>query len=194
MICLASRSPRRAQLLSQIGVEYWISAADIDETPAPQELPYDYVKRMALEKAQALVSSTEDVVLGADTCVVIDQDILGKPADDADAVAMLQRLSGRSHQVMSGVALAQQGEENTVRSEVLVVSTQVSFATLSDEQIRAYVATQEPADKAGAYGIQGLGAVLVESLQGSHSNVVGLPLHETAQLLQRWHVDIWQCK
>lgn len=194
MICLASRSPRRAQLLSQIGVEYWISAADIDETPAPQEPPYDYVKRMAFEKALALVSSTEDVVLGADTCVVIDQDILGKPADDADAVAMLQRLSGRSHQVMSGVALAQQGANGKVHSEVLVVSTQVSFAALSDEQIRAYVATQEPADKAGAYGIQGLGAVLVESLQGSHSNVVGLPLHETAQLLQRWHVDIWQCK
>ncbi|ASP38733.1 hypothetical protein CHH28_08585 [Bacterioplanes sanyensis] len=191
MMCLASRSPRRAQLLRQIGVPFWVSAADIDETPRANESPAVYVERMAREKAQALLASTNEVVLGADTSVIIDGQILGKPVDEQHAMDMLKLLSGRSHQVISAVALAQRGPDGD-RCETVVVMTDVQFAALSDAQIRNYIATGEPNDKAGAYGIQGLGAVLVESIQGSHSNVVGLPLYETAQLLERWQVPLWQ--
>ncbi len=191
MICLASRSPRRAQLMTQIGVPHYVQAADIDETPLLNESAQAYVERLAQQKAQAVARSCADVVLGADTSVIIDGDILGKPADEQDAVAMLQRLSGRWHQVVSGVALAQQTADG-LRSEALSVVTEVQFVELNQKQIATYIATGEPADKAGAYGIQGLGAVLVACLQGCYSNVVGLPLQQTAALLSRWQIPVWQ--
>ncbi|GGY58159.1 Maf-like protein [Bacterioplanes sanyensis] len=191
MICLASRSPRRAQLLTQIGVPHYVHAADIDETPLLNEPAQAYVERMAQEKAQAIALQCADVVLGADTSVIIDGDILGKPADEQDAAAMLQRLSGRWHQVVSGVALAQQTADG-LRCEALSVITEVQFVELNQQQIAAYIATGEPADKAGAYGIQGFGAVMVASLQGCYSNVVGLPLQQTAALLSRWQIPVWQ--
>lgn len=178
-LILASRSPRRAELLSQMGLTYTVSAADIDETPREQEFPADYVMRMAREKAAALALPESSAVLAADTSVVIDNAILGKPADDGEAAVMLQRLSGRSHQVMSAVALRYRGEE----SHCCVV-TEVQFASLDDDEIAAYVAAGEGRDKAGSYAIQGQAAAFVEAIRGSYSGVVGLPLYETITLLR----------
>ena len=185
---LASASPRRRELLTQIGVHFSIQPADIDETPYANEHPADYVERMAREKALAVALTIgEDFVLGADTTVVCDGEILAKPADAAEATAMLSSLSGQAHQVLTAVALAQAGQ---VRSQV--VSTRVRFRDLSADEIAAYVATGEPMDKAGAYGIQGLGAILVADIQGSYSNVVGLPLTETATMLREAGIAVWQ--
>ncbi|QQD20063.1 septum formation inhibitor Maf [Spongiibacter nanhainus] len=178
-LILGSRSPRRAELLSQVGLSYSVRAADIDETPRDQEFPADYVMRMAREKAAALTAPESSAVLTADTSVVIDNAILGKPADDADAAAMLRRLSGRCHQVMSAVALRYRG----VESHSCVV-TEVQFASLEENEIAAYVAAGEGRDKAGSYAIQGQAAAFVEAIRGSYSGVVGLPLHETITLLR----------
>lgn len=182
-LILASASPRRAELLAQIGVRFTVAVSDIDETPLAGEAPADYVSRMARGKAGAVAAGADagQVVLAADTTVVIDGDVLGKPRDHLDGLAMLARLSGRTHEVMTAVCL-QCGDE---QSEALV-TTRVTFITLDRELCEAYLATGEPADKAGAYGIQGLGAVLVESIDGSYSNVVGLPLAETWRLLTEW--------
>ncbi|MBN7795333.1 Maf family protein [Parahaliea mediterranea] len=184
-LILASASPRRRELLRQIGVSFDVRAADIDETPQPGESPADYVCRMAREKAAAVASgaSGECAVLAADTTVVIDGDVLGKPRDALDGLAMLARLSGRTHEVMTAICLCR-GEES---SERLVV-TRVTFATLDRDLCEAYLATGEPWDKAGAYGIQGLGAVLVDAIEGSYSNVVGLPLAETWRLLSEHRI------
>ena len=185
---LASASPRRRELLTQIGVHFSVTPADIDETPFRGEEPAAYVERMAREKAHAIaITSGDEAVLGADTTVVCQGEILVKPADAVEAIAMLTSLSGRSHQVMTAVALAQGG---SIRSQV--VTTQVSFRALSAQEIQDYVATGEPMDKAGAYGIQGLGAILVADIQGSYSNVVGLPLTETAAMLREAGVAVWQ--
>jgi len=184
-LILASASPRRRDLLLQLGVSSTVQPADIDETPAAGECPEDYVGRMAREKA-AVVAATapgDAVVLAADTTVVIDDDVLGKPRDQLDGLAMLARLSGRTHRVMTAVCLragARSGEE--------LVVTQVTFSRLDRALCEAYLATDEPWDKAGAYGIQGLGGALVESIQGSYSNVVGLPLAQTWRLLARFNV------
>ncbi|GAB3286494.1 Maf family protein [Parahaliea aestuarii] len=180
-LVLASASPRRRELLAQIGVDCQVSPADIDETPQAGESPQDYVCRMAREKAAAVAAAqaADVAVLAADTTVVIDDDVLGKPGDRFDALAMLARLSGRTHQVMSAVCLCR-GQ----RREEIVVTTEVTFASLDRELCEAYLATDEPWDKAGAYGIQGLGAVLVDAINGSYSNVVGLPLAETWRLLR----------
>ena len=183
-LILASASPRRTELLEQIGVQFTVQPAAIDETVRPDEPPLDYVCRMAAEKAragfihasaaasQSSGDSASDsgearfIVLGADTAVVVDSQILGKPANAGDAGRMLRLLSGRSHTVISAVA-----------------ATDVVFRGLTDAEIAAYCATGEPADKAGAYAIQGLGALFVKELRGSYSGVVGLPLLETAELL-----------
>ena len=187
MMILASASPRRRELLQQIGVQFRCEAADIDETPIAGEDPQQYVERMALEKARVLAQRyPDDSVLGSDTSVVLAGRILGKPVDDEDARAMLSSLSGREHQVMTAVALV--GAE---AERVLTVITRVRFCALTEQQINDYVATGEPADKAGAYGIQGLGAVLVAGIEGSYSNVVGLPLTETAALLAQAGISIW---
>jgi septum formation protein len=191
-IYLASGSPRRRELLKQIGVPFLPLAAAIDETPLPAETPVDYVTRLALSKAQAGHASlgagaTPALVMGADTTVVVDGHILGKPADRTEALAMLAALSGREHQVLTAVALF-----DGTRSEVISVGAQVRFRPIGATEAEAYWASGEPRDKAGGYAIQGLGAVFVEHLQGSYYAVVGLPLCETAALLGRFGVPCWQ--
>ncbi|MBY6019117.1 Maf family protein [Ferrimonas balearica] len=178
---LASSSPRRQQLLSQLGFDFEILTPDIDETPLPNEAPEKLVERLAREKAEAglALAKAPRPVLGSDTIVVLDGRILGKPRDRADALATLASLSGRRHQVMTAIALAL--PEGT-RSQV--ITTQVEFCELSEAQIAAYWDSGEPADKAGSYGIQGLGGNFVRAIHGSYSAVVGLPLVETRELIQ----------
>lgn len=191
MLYLASGSPRRRELLEQIGVPFTTLPTVIDETPLSNEPAVDYVRRLACAKAQvglaSLAAPGAAVVLGADTSVVLGGRILGKPQDRADALAMLTALSGHTHEVLTAVALA-----NSQRCEVRVVSSQVSFRTLSAAEIEAYWASGEPQDKAGSYAIQGLGAVFVRDLHGSFSAVVGLPLCETAALLADFGIPCWQ--
>ena len=160
---------------------------DVDETPQPGEDAAVFVRRVALDKATtAWREGASGLVLGADTAVVADGEIFGKPRSDADARAILRRLSGRSHEVLTGVAAVLAGER-----EALLSVSRVSFRPLADEEIARYVATGEPADKAGAYAIQGLAAVFVERLEGSYSGVMGLPLYETATLLTRFGFDLF---
>lgn len=178
---LASQSPRRAELLSQIGVSFSIVQASIDETPLEDESASSYVARMATEKSVAGYTSTnEGVVLGSDTTVVLDGHILGKPETREDAMAMLSNLSGQTHQVMTAVCLTNK-EQQLLTTSI----TDVRFRELTAREIRAYCDTDEPMDKAGAYGIQGKGAIFVEHISGSYSGVVGLPLTETYLLLQQ---------
>jgi septum formation protein len=188
---LASASPRRRELLAQIAVPCVTQIASIDENPLPDEPPAAYVERLAREKARAgllaLGEPADAVVLGADTAVVLDGRILGKPADFAESRAMLRALSGRSHEVLTAVALVGGGRE-----VARVVSSEVSFRPISDAEIEAYWASGEPCDKAGSYGIQGLAAVFVNQLRGSYSAVVGLPLCETAELLGEFGIACWQ--
>ena len=182
-IYLASASPRRRELLEQIGVRYELIVAPVDETRRGDEPPGSYVSRMALAKARAGFERRKDAlpVLGADTVVAVDDAVLGKPRDRNDALAMLRRLSGRTHHVYTAVALVDVGRE----ASRLNVSA-VSFRTLSDDECARYWASGEPADKAGAYAIQGRGAVFVSRLEGSYSGVMGLPLYETAELLREF--------
>lgn len=184
-IYLASNSPRRRELLAQIGVRFRVLALSLDERLLPGEGVEGYVRRVALDKARAgrdLVSGRSGVeslpVLAADTVVVVRDRVLGKPCNENDALAMLRLLSGRSHRVLSAVALVDT-EETIALSE-----SEVRFRGISDAEARAYWATGEPADKAGGYAIQGLGALFVEHLRGSYSGVMGLPLFETAALLE----------
>jgi len=184
---LASSSPRRRELLTQIGVRFRIQEADIDETPLAEEPAVAYVERMALEKARKVAEEhPQEVVLGSDTSVIFAGEILGKPVNNREAEETLQRLSGQTHQVLSAVAVVKGNRE-----KVISVATEVTFRSLSDEEIARYVATGEPADKAGSYGIQGMGAILVAGISGSYSNVVGLPLTETAALLNEFDVPAW---
>jgi len=184
---LASASPRRRQLLDLIGVPHVVTPADIDETPRAAEPADEYVKRLAREKADAVWALHQDLpVLAADTTVVVDQEILGKPESEADAAAMLGKLSGREHLVHTGFAL-----RAGTSMHVGISTTQVSFAVLSPAQIHAYWASGEPQGKAGAYAIQGLGAVFVSNIVGSYTGVMGLPLFETAQLLRTAGVPVW---
>jgi len=181
-LILASASPRRAELLRQIGVEFQQVAADVDEQYRPGETPEDYVVRLAREKS-ALVQRDypgESVILAADTCVVLDDLVLGKPQDHFDALAMLARLSGREHRVLTAVC----GRRGSHTEETLT-DTRVSFITLTREQCDAYLATDEAWDKAGGYAIQGLAGAFVSSINGSYSGVVGLPLAQTWQILQK---------
>lgn len=181
-IILASASPRRRELLDQLGVRYHIQAADLDETPYPTEKPVAYVERIAAEKS-AWVQSQNTLnipILAADTSVVCENNILGKPQHEADAIAMLQLLSGRTHQVYTAVSLRTQ----TAHWQA-VSMTDVTFRPLSLSEITRYWQTGEPLDKAGAYAIQGLGGIFVSAIQGSFSGVVGLPIYETAQLLHQ---------
>ncbi|MEK1906735.1 MAG: Maf family protein [Pseudomonas sp.] len=188
---LASGSPRRRELLAQIGVPFVTLIASIDETALPAEPAHGYVERLALEKAQAGLASLGDatgaVVLGADTAVVLDGQILGKPQDRAEALATLAALSGREHWVLTAVALVSAG-----CSRVEVVTSRVHFRALAAGEAEAYWASGEPQDKAGSYGIQGLAAVFVSRIEGSYSAVVGLPLCETAQMLNEFGIPCWQ--
>lgn len=190
---LASQSPRRRELLRQIGVDHEVLSVAVTEQPLAQESAQDYVQRLAREKACAGVSrlSMESLrsapVLGADTIVVCAGEILEKPRDQIHAATMLRALSGQTHQVMTAVAIADE-----TRHEVLLSTTEVSFRPLSDAEIAAYWRTGEPQDKAGGYAIQGLGAVFVRELRGSYTGVVGLPLEATMDLLQSFGVPWWQ--
>lgn len=188
---LASGSPRRRELLTQIGVPFKVLSADIDETPFSDESAAAYVERLARGKAEAGLATLvgeQGCVLGADTAVVLDGQILGKPVDEADASAMLTALSGREHEVLTAIALL--GPQGC---QTLVVSSRVRFRRISPAEIQAYWASGEPRDKAGSYAIQGLAAIFVEGLQGSYSAVVGLPLCETAELLGHFGIPCWQC-
>ncbi|MGH8085040.1 MAG: Maf family protein [Lysobacter sp.] len=182
MLYLASKSPRRRELLARLGLEFGVLEIDIPEQRQPGEPPRDYVCRVAREKAGAgllkVVGNPSALVLGSDTEVVLDDEVFGKPADAADAAAMLRRLSGRSHQVISAVSLVSPGRELQA-----VSVSQVTFDVLDDSQISAYIASGEPFGKAGGYAIQGGAEVFVRRLDGSYSGVMGLPLHETARLL-----------
>jgi septum formation protein len=179
-IHLASQSPRRRELLAQIGVRHDVIAVEVDETPRAGEAPAEYVLRLALAKARAGHRLRPDrPVLGADTAVVQDDRILGKPLDRQDAAAMLAQLSGREHRVLTAVALV--GDREETRLSV----SRVRFRPIDAAEAAAYWETGEPADKAGGYAVQGLGALFVESIGGSYSGVMGLPLFETGELLRR---------
>ena len=184
---LASRSPRRAQFLQQLGLRFETLAADVPEQPLPGQSPRDYALTTAVAKAEAAARLAPQAlpVLGADTDVSIDGEILGKPRDRGDALAMLERLSGRSHEVCSAVALI----AGTRRATAVTV-TRVRFGAITPAQAAAYWESGEPADKAGAYAIQGYAARWVRSIDGSYSGVVGLPLYETCELLQDFGVRI----
>lgn len=179
-LVLASRSPRRIELIASLGLEPDVVPADIDETPLPGENPVAYVERLAREKAATVFARVDrtSTVLAADTTVDLDGQILGQPVDDADARRMLKLLSGRTHRVHTGVAVVSAGGDAST-----VVTSLVTFVAVTDELLEWYMATGESAGKAGSYAIQGHGAVLVQSVRGSSSNVVGLPLRETAMLL-----------
>lgn len=186
-IRLASASPRRSQLLCQIGVAHDIRPVDLDESRRAGESPRDYVLRLAREKALAGITSGGAMpVLGADTTVAIRDEIFVKPQDQNDAVRMLAALSGRTHDVLTAVALASDGRVDTAISE-----TRVTFRGLSDAECRSYWASGEPVDRAGAYAIQGLAAVFIARLEGSYTGVMGLPLFETAALLDAAGVRRW---
>jgi septum formation protein len=187
VLCLASVSPRRRELLSQIGVSHVVAGADIDEAVLPAETPRAYVTRLAREKALAIRHAGQQLpVLAADTTVVVDGNIFGKPRDQAHAVYMLGQLSGRAHEVLTAVALA-----NSHGVSERLSSSTVRFRRISAEECAAYWKTGEPRDKAGGYAIQGLGAVFVESLSGSYSAVMGLPLFETGELLRAAGIEYW---
>ncbi|WP_313221501.1 Maf family protein [Stutzerimonas nitrititolerans] len=186
---LASASPRRRELLTQIGVPFELLSITLDETPLPAERPEAYVQRLAREKALAgwaVVGDDSVAVLGADTTVVIDERILGKPADRAEGLLILESLSDREHHVLTAVALATRGA-----CEVRLVTSRVRFRRIERAEAEAYWASGEPCDKAGGYAIQGWGAVFVAELRGSYSAVVGLPLCETAQLLDQAGIARW---
>ncbi|HXR52049.1 MAG TPA: Maf family protein [Steroidobacteraceae bacterium] len=184
LLVLASASPRRRELLAQIGVTHEVLAVDVDESALPGESPEQLVQRLAREKS--LAGRDRDggarPVLGADTVVVLGTKVFGKPRDEDDALQMLQALSGRSHRVLTAVALALPGKGAAVLEQCS--ETEVQMRPMSLEEIRAYWASGEPVGKAGAYAIQGRGAVFIRNIRGSYSGVMGLPLYETAQLLQ----------
>lgn len=186
-IILASASPRRRELLDQIGVRYQVLPVDIDESRKEGESAENFVKRLALEKAQAGFEKQGNSlpVLGSDTIVVLNHRILVKPADKADGLAMLSALSGHEHQVLTAVAMVD-GQQSMVKTNI----SRVYFRSLSEEEIETYWATGEPADKAGGYGIQGIAAQFIERLDGSYSGVMGLPLYETAQILENFGIRL----
>lgn len=198
-IYLASKSPRRRELLRQIGVDFELlmlrdhpsRGPEVSETVLPNEKPEDYVTRVTREKAEAAVRIMllrrlpVRPALTADTTVVIDDRILGKPADEKEALSMLKSLSGRTHKVITSVALHREDDHWQI-----LQTSEVTFAPLTDAMLRAYCMTPEPYDKAGAYGIQGKAALFVERIVGSYTGIMGLPLHETAQLLHQAGIEI----
>jgi septum formation protein len=179
-LVLASRSPRRAELLRLAGFDFVVEPADVDERGQPGEPPATYVCRVAHAKAQHVAKRrVDDIVIAADTVVVVDDVVFGKPVDDADAAAMLRRLAGRAHEVLTGVAVEARG-----RSRIDVDRTVVFFSPLTETEIEWYVRSGEPRDKAGAYGIQGLASRFVPRIEGSYSNVVGLPMALVTHLVR----------
>jgi septum formation protein len=185
MLILASASPRRAELLRAAGIDFEAMPADVDETMDVEETPEGYVRRIAQVKAEAIASRVAGrPVLGADTIVLVDHVVLGKPSDRDDAARMLRMLSGRAHVVMTGVCLINPAADSG-RVRMSLARTSVGFAALSEEEITWYVASGEPLDKAGAYAIQGLASRFVTAIEGSYSNVVGLPVAQVYDLCKR---------
>ncbi len=180
MLVLASRSPRRSELLRSAGLEFEVRPVNVDETPFPDENPEEHVKRLAQQKATAATASADETVLGADTIVVMNGEIFGKPVNAADAERMLRLLSGRKHEVLTGVCLKL--GEHVVTDWA---TTLVWFQQLSDVEIGEYINSGEPLDKAGAYAIQGLASKFIERIDGSYSNVVGLPVSLVYTCLKR---------
>lgn len=208
LLVLASASPRRAELLARLGIPFVVQVSDVDETVQPGEDAVDLVRRLSVAKAEVALANasaddTDVVVVAADTVVVLDHEILGKPRDEADAASMLRRLSARTHVVFTGVAVGRRTAAppptadgplatalaESMRLEVAVEATEVTLTELTPADIDWYVATGEPADKAGAYAVQGAGAVFVSSLRGSADNVIGLPLAVTRRLLAEVGAD-----
>ncbi len=187
MIILASKSPRRQELLRQLGLEFQIMTEDVDERMDPEKAPSDEVSRVSRLKANAVLPliRPQDVLVCADTIVVLDNEIMGKPKDEDDAFSMLRRLSGRTHTVYTAVTVCHEGSLKTV-----VEATEVCFRKLSDREIRAYIRSGEPMDKAGAYGIQGGAACFVSGLRGDYFNVMGLPLCTLTGLLRSCGIPI----
>lgn len=186
-LVLASESPRRREILSQLGVAFRIIPSGIDESALPAEPPDAHVQRLAIEKGREVRARLQaDVerpyVLSADTVVVLDEQIYGKPSDDAEALRMLRSLAGRTHRVLTALALCEVGSEY---ADSVLLTTEVTFRALDDDALRRYISSGEARDKAGSYAIQGLGAGLVRAITGSYTNVVGLPAAETLELLSR---------
>lgn len=190
-LILASQSPRRKMLLEQLGYQFSTLVADIDESVCDHESAKDYVLRLAQEKARAIFDTLpyeqqqQSLVLGADTCVVIDGTILGKPANEAECIETLLRLENSEHQVLTAIAVVSSETEETVSVNSETIETKVRFKALTINEIKRYWHTGEPCDKAGSYAIQGIGGQFVTTINGSYSAVVGLPLYETAQLLAK---------
>jgi septum formation protein len=185
-LILASASPRRREMLEKLGLDFEVKVADVEEVVQSGELPEEFVQRAAVEKASDIAGNHLNAwILGADTIVVHKGDILGKPKDAGDALRLLMRLSGQMHTVLTGFCLKQEQENISVSR---VIGTEVYFSDFTEAMAAAYVATGEPLDKAGAYGIQGNGGVLVEKINGSYSNVVGLPLAETIEEMLLYEV------
>jgi len=180
MLVLASQSPRRAEILRQAGIPFTVRVTQVDETPLLEESPADYVQRLAEMKALAVEAAQEEIILGADTTVVVGGEMLGKPADDADARRMLEALAGRRHEVLTGICLRRGSD--LIRD---CAATQVWFTPMTPQEIEAYVASGEPLDKAGAYGIQGLASKFIERIEGCYFNVVGLPVALVYRHLRR---------
>ncbi|MGA9566391.1 MAG: Maf family protein [Candidatus Korobacteraceae bacterium] len=179
-LVLASASPRRAELLRNAGISFIVEPAHVPEQPMPNEPPLEYAKRLARDKARAIFTKHPDnVVLGADTIVVVDEHLLEKPRDNEDAARMLRLLSARAHQVITGVCLVARGFEHT---EVEI--TEVRFSPLTESEITSYIATREPMDKAGAYAIQGIASRWVERIDGCYFNVVGLPVPRVYRMMR----------
>lgn len=192
-VYLASSSPRRCELLAQLGVVFEVISQDVPEIRAEGETPEQYVQRLALEKARAGQAGSGErsiPVLGADTEVVVNDQVMGKPVDRAHAIDMLLRLSGRQHRVLSAVAVVGRDKLGQDRGLVRLSESYVTFRPITPEECAAYWDTGEPADKAGAYAIQGKAAVFVERLEGSYSGVMGLPLFETGELLSLFDIEI----
>ncbi|MGE5329765.1 MAG: Maf family protein [Deltaproteobacteria bacterium] len=187
-IILASSSPRRKELLEQLGLEFRVISSNVDET-TEEENPYRLAEKLAEIKAREVARNLEPgyLVVGADTIVCLESEVLGKPRDEAEAIGMLKKLSGNTHRVITGVALIQ---PNSDRSIVFHEETLVKFKKLTDEEIRSYIRTGEPMDKAGAYGIQKIGAILVEKIDGCYFNVVGLPLTRLTEKLKEFNINI----
>jgi septum formation protein len=192
MLVLASASPRRQELLRNAGIPFTVAPADIDETPLPNESARDCAERLARDKALKIWRMRpHDAILGADTVVVVDKEILGKPIDAADAARMLRLLSGRTHEVITGVCIAPPAVYSTSENKNCVASenTRVTFSELTDVDIQQYVATKEPMDKAGAYAIQGIASRWIPRIEGDYSNVVGLPVSLVYRILRELRID-----